>query len=215
MIKRITKSLLKDNRLISQLLPTAIYLYLQLVYLSSNWQFVWPENYSRDKFLAESGVIFALWHNRLAFGPGIFKHHQDLCALVSPHTDGQIVNSIISKFGFAVITGSTNKNPAGALRLMIKKLASGGNVVITPDGPRGPVYKINSNISQIAKKFDAKLVPVTVNCSRYFQLNSWDKLMIPLPFSKIQVLVSRPLVLSDQAGENNHQLINHLNNNFS
>jgi lysophospholipid acyltransferase (LPLAT)-like uncharacterized protein len=173
------------------------------VYLTSRWQFCWPDGYSKEKFLLEHRVIFALWHNRLALGPGIFKYHKDIHALISPHSDGRVISNIVNKFGFGAISGSTNKNPIGALKQIITKLSSGSNIVITPDGPRGPAYKINSNITQIAKKYKAQLIPISANCSKYFRFKSWDRLIMPLPFGKIEVLIGEPLILSHNEEQNN------------
>lgn len=204
--KKTLKSLVKKNQFAFQFLSILLYLYLKLVYLTSRWQFHWPDGFSKEKFLLERRVIFALWHNRLALGPGIFKHHEDIYALISPHSDGRVVSGVINKFGFGVISGSTNKNPVKALKQIITRLSSGGNIVITPDGPRGPIYKINSNISQIAKKYKAQLIPISANCSQYFRFNSWDRLIMPLPFGRIDVLIGQPLILTDDEQQNNLSL---------
>ena len=202
-IKRTIKSFFKNSEFAFSSLSTIIYLYLQLVYLTSRWHFYWPEGYSREKFLRERNVVFALWHNRLALGPGIFKYHKNIYAIISPHSDGKVINNIVNKFGFGSIAGSTNKNPVGALKQIINRLSSGSNIVITPDGPRGPIYKINSNITQIAKKYSAQLIPISANCSKYFRFKSWDRLIMPLPFGEIKVLVGEPLILSHNEEQNN------------
>ena len=103
---------------------------------------------------------------------------------------------------FSVIEGSTNRNPSRALKEIISKINSGNNVVITPDGPRGPVYKINSSITKIAKKFDKPLIPVSCAANKYYELKSWDKMIIPKFFSKITVRFGAPIDLKENEEAN-------------
>ncbi len=179
---------------------------MKIVYLTSRWQFIFPKDYTKEKFLTERGAIFALWHNRLAFGPRIFWGHKDIYALISPHSDGKIIRQIVEKFGFDIISGSTNKEAVAALKTIITKLRNNSNIVITPDGPRGPVYQINSTINKVAKKYNIKLIPISCNTSKYFLLNSWDKLIIPLPFGKITVKIGLPLELTGNEYQDNINL---------
>jgi lysophospholipid acyltransferase (LPLAT)-like uncharacterized protein len=64
-------------------------------------------------------------------------------------------------------------------------MGSGGDVVITPDGPRGPVYKLQPGIIKVAQMTGAPIVPVHTQCSAYWELRSWDGFRIPKPFSTI------------------------------
>lgn len=200
------KKFLKKNKYILSFITNLLYSYLKIVYLTSRWQFIFPKDYTKEKFSTERGVIFALWHNRLAFGPRIFLGHKDIYALISPHSDGKIISQIVEKFGFDIISGSTNKEAVAALKTIITKLRNNSNIVITPDGPRGPVYQINSTINKVAKKYNIKLVPISCNTSKYFLLNSWDKLIIPLPFGKITVKIGLPLELTGNEYQDNINL---------
>ena len=205
MIKKFIKPIFKKNKY-AYLLSNVIYWYLKIVYFTSRWQFVWPKDYNKQDFANENKVIFALWHNRVAFGPGVFLANRKIYALVSPHSDGRIISAVIRKFGYNIIEGSSNKDPIIAVRNVIKILSSGKNIAITPDGPRGPIYEIKSNIAAIAKKYATKLVPINCNSSRYFQLSTWDKMIMPLPFGKITVIVGEPVLLSENEQKNNHYL---------
>ncbi len=200
------KKILKKNNFVLSVVTKMLYTYLRVVYFTCRWQFVFSDNYNKQEFLAQKGVIFAFWHNRLAFGPGIFAGHKDIYALISPHRDGRIISDIVGKFGFGVINGSSNKNPVSALKIIIKKLHNGSNIVITPDGPRGPIYKINSNINKVAQKYNIKLIPVSCSASRYFLLKSWDKLIMPLPFGKITAFIGLPLAFVGNENQDNINL---------
>lgn len=147
-----------------------------------------------------------MWHNRLAFGPGIFKTNRQTAGLVSPHSDGKLISSIISKFRYKIIEGSSNKNSTGALRKIIEKLSLGYNIVITPDGPRGPKYKVKGNITNLAQKYSSNLIPITCACTRFILLKSWDQLIMPLPFSKIVVMIGEPITTIDNRSANDETL---------
>ena len=203
MIKKSFKRFLKNSNLIHNLSVNILFLYLKAAYYTGKWKFIWPQNLDRKKINQLDGALFALWHNRLAFGMYIFQEIDKVYALASPHTDGKLITDIIRKMRFGVIEGSTNRNPTGALKEIISKINSGKNVVITPDGPRGPVYKINSNITRIAKKFDKPLIPLSCTADKYYVLKSWDKMIIPKLFSNITVGFGAPLNLTGSEEANN------------
>lgn len=211
-MRRAFKKFLKHNKCVLSIITISLYWYLRFVYFTSKQKFIFYDNGNKEKFLNEQGVIFAFWHNMLALSPVMFKGHNNIYALISPHLDGKILNDLVDKFGCKVIVGSTNKNPIGALRNIIEKLSQGANIIVTPDGPRGPIYKINSSITEIAYKYDKQLIPLVSTTSRYFRLKSWDKLIIPLPFGIIKVIVGFPVELTNDKAQNyiilEQQLVN-------
>ena len=202
MIKKNFKRILKNSNLIHNLSVNILFLYLKTAYYTSKWEFVWPKDLDKDKIHQLDGALFALWHNRLAFGMHIFQKIDNVYALASSHTDGKIITDVIKKMKFGVIEGSTNRNPTSALKEIITKINSGNNVVITPDGPRGPIYTINSSIAKIAKKFDKPLIPLSCTANRYYELKSWDKMIIPKFFSKITVHFGSPVNLNSTEEKN-------------
>jgi len=204
-MRKAFKKFLKHNKCLLSIVTILLYWYLRFVYFTSRQKFIFYDNGNKEKFLNEQGVIFAFWHNMLALSPAMFIGLKDIYALISPHLDGKILNDLVGKFGCGVIVGSTNKNPIGALRNIIAKLSQGANIIITPDGPKGPVYKVNSGITEIAYKYNKKLIPIVSSTSRCFRLKSWDKLIIPLPFSTIKIIVGSPLELT------NDKIQNHIN----
>ncbi len=203
MIKNRFKKFLKNSDLIHNLLVNILFLYLKIAYYTCKWEFTWPNDWDKEKINKLDGALFALWHNRLAFGMHIFQEIDNVYALASPHTDGKLITDVIKKMKFGVIEGSTNRNPTGALKEIINKINSGNNIVITPDGPRGPVYKINSSITKVAKKFDKPLIPLSCNANKYYELKSWDKMIIPKFFATVTVNFGAPIQLSaDEHADN-------------
>lgn len=201
MLKHRLKQWMKDNKTVYNILAFIIKSYLSLIYATIRWRYVLPSGYSLADFKKSTKTIFVMWHNNLAIAPYAFKQHRKIYVLVSPHADGKIISSTLRRFGYHIIEGSTNKNPSIAIRKMLQELANKNNLAITPDGPRGPKYKINSNIVRIAQISNANIVPVSCRVEKYFKLNSWDGLMIPLPWSKGIVVIDEPFIFLE-----NHQL---------
>ena len=71
-------------------------------------------------------------------------------------------------------------------------LASGHDVVITPDGPRGPAYELGAGIIFLAQKSGAAVLPVNMEYSTCWRIKSWDRFIIPRPFSKVRVMIGQP-----------------------
>ena len=68
-------------------------------------------------------------------------------------------------------------------------IASGHDVVITPDGPRGPVYRPGGGIILLAQKTRARIVPLNLEYSRCWRLPSWDKFILPRPFARVRFIL--------------------------
>jgi lysophospholipid acyltransferase (LPLAT)-like uncharacterized protein len=194
MIYKHIKLFLRHNSLVNKLVVWLIELYLRLVYATAKWQYeiapgARPEN-------LPGAAVFVTWHNQLAVNIKLFAKYKNLSALASRHPDALLIAKVIENMGYDVIYGSSNRNPAEAVRGIMRWLGQGKKVGITPDGPRGPVYKINSNITKIAYKMQCPIVPLSSACEKYIELNSWDKMIIPKIFSKITILISEPLYMS-------------------
>jgi lysophospholipid acyltransferase (LPLAT)-like uncharacterized protein len=184
------KKIFKKSAVVKHIVAFLLFAYLQIVYLTTRWVYVYANKGSEIKWRKMSRVVAVAWHDRLAMLPKSILHQKKkMHILSSPHSDGIIISSVLRMFGFQIIRGSTNKNPILAVKGIMNVLKSSENVAITPDGPRGPRYKINSNVIAIAKKCNAAIVPVSCSATNYFSLKSWDKLMFPLPFGKVTVYI--------------------------
>jgi len=135
--------------------------------------------------------IGALWHNRLLIFPAVlrrFLSNRHGAALISASRDGDLLTDAIERFGFDVVRGSSSRLGASAILQLSEVLASGGDVVITPDGPRGPAYELGSGIIFLAQKSGAAVVPMSMEYSSCWRLKSWDRFIVPRPFSKVRVI---------------------------
>jgi lysophospholipid acyltransferase (LPLAT)-like uncharacterized protein len=139
--------------------------------------------------------IGALWHNRLLIFPLVLRRffpNRHGAALISASHDGDLLTDAVHRFGFDVVRGSSSRLGASAIFQLGDVLASGGDVVITPDGPRGPAYEVGPGIIFLAQKSGAAVLPMNLEYSRCWRLGSWDRFIVPRPFAKVRVLISQP-----------------------
>jgi len=140
-------------------------------------------------------VIWAFWHNRILVVPVVqeryFKHRHG-SVLTSPSKDGAIIASVMAQFGQASVRGSSSRRGMTAMRELAVAIGKGDDVAITPDGPRGPRYKLGAGIILLAQQTGAPVVPVHVEYSRCIRARGWDGFMVPLPFARVDVTVGEP-----------------------
>jgi lysophospholipid acyltransferase (LPLAT)-like uncharacterized protein len=139
--------------------------------------------------------IGALWHNRLLIFPIVLRRffpNRHGAALISASHDGDLLADAVRRFGYDVVRGSSSRLGASAILQLTEVLASGRDVVITPDGPRGPAYELGPGIIFLAQKSHAAVVPMNLEYSRCWRLGSWDRFIVPRPFAKVRVLIDEP-----------------------
>ncbi len=123
-----------------------------------------------------------------------FRRGQRLAVLTSPSRDGGLLSAVVRRFGVESVRGSSSRRGGVALRELHSKLDEGCDVIITPDGPRGPVYTLGPGIIFLAAQTGLPLLLVQVKYERCWKLKSWDRFRIPKPFSKV-VITLRPAEL--------------------
>jgi lysophospholipid acyltransferase (LPLAT)-like uncharacterized protein len=90
------------------------------------------------------------------------------------------------------VRGSSSKKGVSAIRQLAEVIASGKDVVITPDGPRGPAYELGQGIVFLAQQSGAEVVPINMEYSSSWRVKSWDRFVLPKPFSTVRVIFGRP-----------------------
>jgi len=140
--------------------------------------------------------IGALWHNRLLLIPFVVWRFLPVRrgggALISASRDGALIANVVERFTFQAIRGSSSRRGSSALRRLADVINAGRDVLITPDGPRGPVYQVGPGIVFLAQRSGTPVVPVNMEYSSCWRLHSWDQFIIPRPFSKVRVIFGRP-----------------------
>ncbi|MFT5110665.1 MAG: lysophospholipid acyltransferase (LPLAT)-like uncharacterized protein [Pseudoalteromonas tetraodonis] len=135
-------------------------------------------------------LIWAFWHNRVFSLPYVYRKFlptRQGAVLTSPSGDGEIIAQVMRNFGVDAVRGSSNKRAAAALRELVSWVKQENDIVITPDGPRGPRYQLQPGIIKVAQLTKTPVFPVHVRYSKCFRLKSWDAFMIPWPFSRVDV----------------------------
>ena len=203
------KKLFKQSQLVKHIVAFLLFAYLKFVYVTTRWSYIFANKKSEERWNHMGNMVAVAWHDRLAILPhSILHQNKTMHILASPHSDGIIISSVLKRFGFNIIPGSTNKNSMLAVKGIMAALKSGANVSITPDGPRGPRHKINSNIIAIAQKCDSSIMPISCMATNYFSLKSWDKLMFPLPFGRINVYIGSVINSHETSAEKLEHALN-------
>jgi lysophospholipid acyltransferase (LPLAT)-like uncharacterized protein len=122
--------------------------------------------------------------------------YENVYAMVSLHTDGEMIAQTLLRLGFQTARGSSTRGAARAAVEMIRALRQGKNGAITPDGPKGPRHVFKPGAISIAQKSGAYLLPLTFACSNPFVFKkSWDRFAIMLPFSKTVAIYGEPVAV--------------------
>lgn len=124
--------------------------------------------------------------------------------LISPSADGDIATNMFANQGVHIIRGSATRGGAQALReIYIAIRKQGISPIVTPDGPTGPIYQCKPGVAMLAQLSGAPLLPMSYSGTRIWQLRSWDRFMLPMPFSSIVIGIGAPFHVDKTLAENN------------
>lgn len=174
--------------------------YIQLVWATGNWRI---ENIDiADRLVADGTPFIAcFWHGRMLMIPNAWKYDAKMSILISHHRDGVFISRTLAHLGIGTIAGSTSRGGAGALVAMVRSLKRGEYLGITPDGPRGPRMRAAPGAAAAARLSGAVLLPVSYGAARRRVLESWDRFVVPLPFSRGIVRLGKPIEVPKDADE--------------
>ena len=142
--------------------------------------------------------IIALWHNRV-FSPChvyryVVKGKLPMSMLTSASKDGAMLATVARDYGMRAVRGSSNRRGAAGFRDMVREMQDGCCMCITPDGPRGPIYKCRPGAVRLASMSGYPIVPACIEYSSYWRIGkAWDGFIIPKPFSRVTVTWGRKI----------------------
>ena len=125
-----------------------------------------------------------------------FWRNKGLVTLTSLSKEGGLITEVLKKLGYEVVRGSSTRGGARALVILRRFIKKGNDVAFTVDGPKGPKFSVKPGVILAAKQGDGVLIPAFMNCKRAKRFNSWDKFLLPLPFSRISVTFAPSMQLS-------------------
>ena len=192
------KSLLRKPR-VQILLAALLGGYLRFALGTTRWTLDGQQHYER--FAGGAPALCAFWHECLPCIPAIIQvgrrvpayRPARLYTLVSKHRDGRFIGEIVRRFGIVPILGSSSRGGAAALRTLLTVLKDGGQIGITPDGPRGPRRQAAPGVAQLAAMGGVPVIPCAARTRFAIGLNSWDRMRVPLPFGR-GVMVFGPVI---------------------
>ena len=138
--------------------------------------------------------ILALWHSGIL--PLLFSHRdRGIVLLISRHRDGGHLADLAADLGYSAVRGSTNRGGEVGLLGLIGSLEAGNVVALTPDGPRGPAEHVQPGIVSAARHAAVPIVPIAARASAEWRLPTWDRMRIPKPFARVQVVFGAPILV--------------------
>ena len=169
--------------LAGNILPVLIYLF----------GLTWRVRYiNREAENCGPPLIWGFWHSRML--PLIYYYRKrEIVVFVSRSFDGEVISRVLHKMGFRTVRGSTSRGAVQSLKAAVRELKSGAYVAITPDGPRGPAEIAQQGAAAACALADVPMVAVVTAASSKWRLSSWDRFVIPKPFSKIEIRQCDPI----------------------
>lgn len=143
-------------------------------------------------------IIFAHWHgHELAITYLVSRYR--LATMTSMSSDGQLIDYVIRKLGGATSKGSSSRGAIAALKGLIRLVKSGHPASMAVDGPRGPIYQVKPGVFELSRLSGARIFPVGVAAERpYIFHKSWNKAILPRPFSKVCIYFGPALPAFDK-----------------
>ena len=174
-------------RQVSQfIIPPLVYFLMRMIWWSAHKKFhlLTP--------LGEEQHVCVTWHGELLMSPQAYRHlhkKHPASAIISSHFDGSLIARTLEFLKIRPLRGSSRKGAKQVLLQAFKSIKSGEEVLITPDGPKGPRHTMSDGAVGIALKSKLPIFVMNFKADRYWQLESWDKFIIPKPFAKIDFYI--------------------------
>lgn len=153
--------------------------------------------------IPENGILI-FWHRHIFAVIAYllrFSKTSSITALVSGSKDGKMLQSVLKAFHFNVVEGSSSEGGFSSLLHLERSLKADQTILITPDGPKGPPEIIKPGALHVARYSEKPLIAIHVKYSSHWQLKSWDRAVLPIPFSRCEMIFSDPLTLRRESSE--------------
>ena len=139
--------------------------------------------------------IIAVWHQRIFLVISYAQRFKDFTpvAMISKSRDGELIADVARRLNFRPVRGSSSRGGREALAEMVAQLSTHPLAVHAVDGPQGPRGLVKAGIIRMAQLSGAPIIPVYISVDRAWVLRSWDRFLIPKPFSTVWVRWDEPI----------------------
>ncbi len=144
-----------------------------------------------DPRVAQRGYLYCLWHETILM-PAVLFADQGMHLLISQHRDGEYITRIVQRLGYNVVRGSSTRGAVRAVRELARS-AGTATTAITPDGPKGPRQVLQNGTVYLASRGGLEVVPMTFAFDRPWRAASWDRMVVPRPFSRAICVLGTPI----------------------
>lgn len=165
-------------------IPPLIFLIMKLLW------FTYRKKYHFIDAPIEEQCIAVTWHSELLIAPQVYQQlrkKQKTAAIIAQHYDGELMARTLQFLGIKPLRGSSRRGAKAVLIAAINALKEDYSIMITPDGPKGPRYSMSDGAVALALRSKLPLMIVNYQPNRYWQLKSWDKFLIPKPFTTLDI----------------------------
>lgn len=168
------------------IIPPIVYVLMRIIWYTTRkkFHFITP--------IGEEQHVCVCWHGELFMSPQAYRYihkSHSASAIISSHFDGSLISGTLEFLNIRPLRGSSRKGAKQVLLQAFKSIKSGEEVLITPDGPKGPRHTMSDGAIGIALKSKLPIFVMNFKAKSYWQLNSWDKFVIPKPFTKIDFYI--------------------------
>ncbi len=172
--------------------------WLVLLERSCRFQIIAGDEHLQALLAQPRPVIMCFWHNRLLLaGPYLFhrlhRRGLKLIVLVSQSRDGELAARLARVWQLRTVRGSATRGGRQAMRGLYRAITRHrSSPIMIPDGPTGPVYKFKSGVTMMAQMAEVPILPLGLAAKRRLRIGSWDRMMVPWPFSRVAIAVGEP-----------------------
>lgn len=176
-----------SRKLLMFIAPVIGYIMMKILWLTTKKSFTIASDFSQDQY------IFVCWHGELFMSPQAYRYlhkKHPASAMISHHFDGELIARVYQFLGINAIRGSGRRGAKEVFLKAFRLLKADEELLMTPDGPKGPRHHMYDGAVALSLKGDIPVCIVSFTCDRYWQLNSWDKFVIPKPFASIDFFIT-------------------------
>lgn len=188
------------DKIIFLIVPAIVHIIIRFINLTTRKTYINSEKIFENNKNGKQMMI-CFWHDHMVLSPRCYKGEK-VYIMASQHKDGKLVGEAMKHFSHLdYVLGSTTRGWMAGVKSMLKVARKGFDLALTPDGPKGPRHEVKMGAIGIAKITGMPIYPVAFIAKNKKIFNSWDKYMLPYPFSKAVYIYGEPIEIDRKASD--------------